>query len=176
MVKHCIEDDFKTFLDTAQITAAPGGGPVRWAHHKYYSPMLPKPTGKRKDAGLIFNHHNALHPKVRAWWPVCACVVVGVRAWWSVWCACMVAVCACVVVGVHMCVYVCVYACMMHKYGGEKLRKPHHLEHSRTLLESRLWRLLLLTRARPFSFWCRALLGGVDMHGGLDVLDVRWCA
>eukprot|EP00729_Bicosta_minor_P020919 gene20919-31775_t len=63
MVQHCIEDDFKTFLDTTQITAAPGGGPLRWAHHKYYSPMLPKPTGKRKDAGLIFNHHNALLPK-----------------------------------------------------------------------------------------------------------------
>ena len=94
MVKHCIEDDFKTFLDTAQITAAPGGGPVRWAHHKYYSPMLPKPTGKRKDAGLIFNHHNALLPKVRAWWPVCACVVVGVRVRVRA-CACA-RVCVCV--------------------------------------------------------------------------------
>ena len=60
MIRHCVDDNFRSFLDPAQIEALVDGG--HRARHRLYSSMLPPPAGRRTDQGLIFNHHLPLIP------------------------------------------------------------------------------------------------------------------
>lgn len=57
MIKHCIEDDFKTFLDKTQYTFIPAGAYTRKVcGHKYYSTIV---DFKNENVpGAVFMHHD----------------------------------------------------------------------------------------------------------------------
>ena len=58
MVKHCVEDDFKTFLDKSEYTTAAIDSTI--CEHAFYSTMVENYQEDPARKKVIFNHHNPL--------------------------------------------------------------------------------------------------------------------
>jgi hypothetical protein len=58
MVKHCIEDNFKTFLDKSEYNTNFADHSI--CEHKFYSTIVENHQNDESRDDVIFNHHNPL--------------------------------------------------------------------------------------------------------------------